>query len=399
MDTAIHGHMFIAQKISIRYRREETYRAHSTHLTQKANRQAKSKRAHFDKPVRLKELAHYLGLNPSTISVVLNDTPGRSIPEETRKRIKEAARQFNYQPNLMARSFRSRRTLTLGILVPELGDGYHTAVMSGVGDYLVNAGYFYFTAHHRHHPNLIEQYGKQLIAKGAEGLICIDTALEHSHSVPVVAVAGHRHIQGVTNILLDHRKAAELTMTHLYSLGHRRIAFMRGQPFSSDSDDRWHGIVRASKELGIEIHPELTVQLKRDMSSPELGYPVIQKLLSQKRKFTAIVCFNDIAAIGAIRAIHDLGLRVPDDISVIGFDDITAAAYISPSLTTIRQPLTEMGRFAARCIVNRLNQAEEFQEQVAFEPELIVRESTASLAQHNPSELPRKTRNASSAKK
>jgi DNA-binding LacI/PurR family transcriptional regulator len=373
-------------------------------LTKKAKLHLKSKRAIPDKPVRLKELAHYLGLNPSTISVVLNDTPGRSIPDETRKRIKEAAKQFNYQPNLLARSFRSRRTLTLGILVPELGDGYHTAVMTGVGDYLVNAGYFYFTAHHRHRPNLIEQYSKQLVAKGAEGLICIDTALEHSLSVPVVAVAGHRHIQGVTNVVLDHRRAAELTLTHLYSLGHRRIAFMRGQPFSSDSDDRWRGIVEVGNELGIEIRPELTVQLNRDISSPELGYPVVQQLFDGKRKFTALVCFNDIAAIGAIRAIHDLGLRVPDDISVIGFDDIKAAAYISPNLTTIRQPLSEMGRFAAQCIVNRLNHTEDFREQVAFEPELVIRESTRSikpqmrLSDEGAIRLSRKSRNGSLVK-
>jgi DNA-binding LacI/PurR family transcriptional regulator len=368
-------------------------------LTKKAKQQAKAKRAPFEKPVRLKELAHYLGLNPSTISVVLNDTPGRSIPEETRKRIREAAKQFNYQPNLMARSFRNRRTMTIGILVPELGDGYHTAVMSGIGDYLADTDYSYFTAHHRHHPNLVEQYSKQLIAKGAEGLICIDTALEHALSVPVVAVAGHRHIKDVTNILLDHRKAAELTMAHLYSLGHRSIAFMRGQPFSSDSDERWKCIVRASKDLGIEIWPDLTIQLKLDMSSPELGYPVIEKLLSHKRKFTALVCFNDIAAIGAIRAIHDFGLRVPEDISVIGFDDIKAAAYISPSLTTIRQPLTEMGRFAAQYTINRLNLTEDFREQVAFDPQLIVRESTIAIHSQSHDGSHRKSRNAVLSKK
>jgi DNA-binding LacI/PurR family transcriptional regulator len=338
-----------------------------------------SKRSAHNKPVRLKELAHHLGLNPSTISVVLNDTPGRSIPEDTRKRIKEAARQFNYQPNLVARSFRNRRTLTLGILVPELSDGYHTEVMTSVGDYLMSAGYFYLTAHHRHRPDLVEQYSKLLIARGAEGMICIDTALERPLSVPVVAVAGHRRIAGVTNVVLDHRMAAELTLNHLYTLGHRRIAFMHGQPFSSDSDDRWQRIVEVSSELGIEIRPELTVQLDRDVSSPELGYPVVQQLFSEKRVFTALVCFNDVAAIGAIRAMRDMGLRVPEDVSVIGFDDIKAASYMSPRLTTIRQPLSDMGRYAAQCIVNRLNRTEDFGELVAFEPKLMVRESTSVM--------------------
>jgi DNA-binding LacI/PurR family transcriptional regulator len=339
----------------------------------------KAKPALPDKPVRLKELADYLGLNASTISVVLNDTPGRSIPDETRQRIKEAARRFNYQPNLVARSFRNRRTLTIGIMVPVLSDGYHTEIMTGAGDCLVNAGYFYFTAHHRHRPNLVEQYSKQLVAKGAEGLICIDTALEHSLPVPVVAVAGHRRIENVTNIVLDHRRAAELTLNHLYSLGHRQIAFMHGQPFSSDSSDRWNEIVKVCKELGLAMHPELVMQLDRDISTPELGYPVVEQLVKTKRKFTALVCFNDIAAIGAIRGLRDLGLRVPDDISVIGFDDIKAAAFLTPGLTTIRQPLAEMGRSAAQCIVNRLNRTEDFKAQVAFEPELVVRESTAPV--------------------
>ena len=337
--------------------------------------------------------------------MVLNDTPGRSIPEETRKRIKEAAKQFNYQPNLVARSFRNRRTLTLGILVPELSDGYHTEVMTSVGDYLMNAGYFYLTAHHRHRPDLVEQYGKLLIARGAEGMICIDTALEHPLSVPVVAVAGHRSIAGVTNVVLDHRRAAELTLNHLYTLGHRRIAFMHGQPFSSDSDDRWRGIVEVSSELGIEIRPELTVQLDRDVSSPELGYPVAQQLFSVKRAFTALVCFNDVAAIGAIRAMRDLGLRVPEDISVIGFDDIRAASYLSPRLTTIRQPLSDMGRYAAQCIINRLNRTEDFRELVVFEPKLVVRESTSVMKpqtrvrEGREDALSRKSKNGSPSRK
>src|SRR5580698_2073450 len=221
----------------------------------------------------LKQLAEHLGLNTATVSVVLNDVPGRSIPQTTRDRIKAAAKAMNYQPNLLARSLRSRRTLTIGILVPELGDGYHTQVMSGIGDQLIKAGYFYFTAHHRHQENLIEEYTRMFIGRGAQGIIAVDTLLQHPIPVPVVAVAGHRAIEGVTNVVLDHVRAAELALTHLYSLGHRKIAFMLGQPFSSDSSERWNALVAVANGLGIEIKPELAVTLDRDMSSPELGYP------------------------------------------------------------------------------------------------------------------------------
>ena len=342
-------------------------------------RRGDGQRLAAQKPASLKQLAEHLGLNPATVSVVLNDVPGRSIPQATRDRIKAAAKQLNYQPNLLARSLRSRRTLTIGILVPELGDGYHTQVMSGIGDQLMMAGYFYFTAHHRHKRNLVEDYTRMLIGRGAQGIIAIDTLLEHPIPVPVVAVAGHRHIEGVTNVLLDHRRAAELTLTHLHSLGHREIAFMHGQPFSSDSDSRWNELVAVAGELGIEIRPELSISLDRDMSSPELGYPVVQQLLAAKRPFTALVAFNDVSAIGAIRALQDVNLRVPEDISVIGFDDIKAAAYTMPRLTTINQPLEEIGRIATQNLLNRIHDTMPLRDEITVEPQLVVRDSTGPI--------------------
>ena len=186
--------------------------------------------------------------------------------------------------------------------------------MSGIGDHLMESGYFYFTAHHRHRKDLIEEYSQMLLGRGAEALIAIDTALEHDFCVPVAAVAGHRLINGVSNVTLDHRFAAQLTLTHLHSLGHREIAFIRGQPFSSDSAGRWNSIVSAAQEIGISINPGLVVQLDRDISSPELGYPVVQQLLSSGKTFTALVAFDDMSAIGAIRALQDLGLSVPRDV-------------------------------------------------------------------------------------
>jgi LacI family transcriptional regulator len=326
--------------------------------------------------ISLKTLAAHLSLNPATVSVVLNEVPGRSIPESTRERIRAAAREFNYQPSLLARSLRSRQTMTIGILVPVLGDGYHTEVISGIGDHLLEENYFYFTAHHRHRHDLVEGYPRLLMGRGVEGIIAVDTLLDHKLQLPVIAVAGHRRISGVTNVVLDHHRAAELALHHLYDLGHRKIAFMRGQPFSSDSDERWRSIVSVAKELGLTIRPELTVQLDRDLTSPELGYPVVQQLLAHHRSFTALLSFNDMAAIGAVRALHDFQLRVPQDVSVVGFDDIKGAAFMSPSLTTIRQPLYSMGKLAAKVLLDRIRGTAEYPEEIAVEPELIVREST-----------------------
>jgi DNA-binding LacI/PurR family transcriptional regulator len=329
--------------------------------------------------VSLKQLAAHLGLNPATISVVLNDVPGRSIPQTTRDRIKAAAKELNYQPSLLARSLRNQRTHTIGILVPELGDGYHTQVMSGIGDQLIKAGYFYFTAHHRHQKKLVEDYTRMFIGRGAQGIIAVDTLLQHPMPIPVVAVAGHKSIEGVTNVVLDHMRAAELTLNHLYSNGHRKIAFMLGQLFSSDSSERWNALVAVAAKLGIEIKPELVITLDRDISSPELGYPVVQQLLSTKSPFTALVSFNDIAAIGSIRALQDFNLRVPLDVSVIGFDDIKAAAYTLPRLTTINQPLAEIGRIATQCLLNRIHGTATSSGDITVEPTLVVRESTGPV--------------------
>lgn len=329
--------------------------------------------------VSLKQVAAALGLNPATVSVVLNDVPGRSIPQATRDRIKATAREMNYQPSLLARSLRNRRSLTIGILVPELGDGYHTQVMSGIGDQLIKAGYFYFTAHHRHKQSLVDEYTRMFIGRGAQGIIAIDTLLEHPIPVPSVAVAGHRHIKGVTNVSLDHMRAAELALTHLYSLGHRNIAFMHGQTFSSDSDERWKGLVAVANRLGLQIRPELVVSLDRDMTSPELGYPVVQQLFATKQPFTAIVAFNDISAIGAIRALQDLNLSIPGDVSIIGFDNIKAAAFTLPRLTTISQPLAEIGRIATQTLLNRIHGTANSPDYITVEPELVIRESTGPV--------------------
>ncbi|MGC1293980.1 MAG: LacI family DNA-binding transcriptional regulator [Alloacidobacterium sp.] len=340
------------------------------------------------RPISLKVLGDYLDLSPATISLVLNNAPGvRSIPQETRDRVQAAAKKFDYRPSFYARSLRRKQSFSVGVLVPELSDNYSVLVMDGIEEVLVEEGYFYLTASHRRKADLIEEYPRLLMDRSVEGFIAIDTALQHSFPLPVIAVAGHKKIEGVTNITLDHKRAAELALNHLYQLGHRQIAFMRGQTHSSDSEDRWNSFMAIAKKLGLEVHPELTQQLTVNVSSPELGYPVVQHLLAMNRPFTALVSFNDLAAIGAIRAFRDHGLRVPEDVSIVGFDDIQEAAYYNPSLTTIRQPLRSMGTNAARILLQRIRGSKDYPEHVAIVPELIIRESTCPP---NPKRTPRK---------
>jgi DNA-binding LacI/PurR family transcriptional regulator len=329
----------------------------------------------------LKKLADHLGLSPATVSLVINQSPvAASIPRDTKDRIFAAARKFNYRPNFFARSLRTQRSFTVGVMVPEVSEGYASMVMSGIEDHLLQEGYFYFVASHRHRADLIDEYPKLLLDRSVDGLIAVDTPWHHDLAVPVVTVSGHNEVKGVTNIVLDHAQAAQVALNHLSQLGHRKIAFIKGQEFSSDTEVRWQAIREAAAALKLGVSAKLVIQLEGDSPSPELGYKVTKRLLANHESFTALFAFNDISAMGAVRAIRDAGMRVPEDISIVGFDDIQSAAYQIPGLTTVRQPLRKMGKIAAETLLRRINRPGiEHVSQITVEPELIVRESTRAL--------------------
>ncbi|MGH9742050.1 MAG: LacI family DNA-binding transcriptional regulator [Candidatus Acidiferrum sp.] len=333
--------------------------------------------------VSLKSLAEHLGLSQAAVSFVINRSPAaKSIPHRTQELIRAAARELNYRPNHLARSLRQQRSFTIGVVVPEISEGYAALVMSGIEDHLLEEGYFYFVVSHHHRPELISEYPLLLQQRAVEGLITVDTALSDRVDVPGVAVSGHREVPGVTNIVLNHSKAACLALQHLAGLGHRRVAFIKGQAFSSDTEVRWEAVCEAAQKFGIEIKEQLTGQLEGDSSSPLLGYQVTQKILAQGEAFTALFTFNDISAIGAIQALRDAGRRVPEEVSVVGFDDIQSAAFQNPGLTTVRQPLREMGKIAAETLLRRITATAKaaYPKEIVVEPELVVRGSTAAAA-------------------
>src|SRR5579864_3016329 len=251
--------------------------------------------------VSLKTLADHLNLSPATVSLVMNRSKGAAaIPEDTQRRIFEAAKKLNYRPNFYARSLRTQRSFTIGILHPDLSD-YVALLTSGIEDQLMKEGYFYFAAGHRNNPELIEEYPMIMMDRSVEGIIAIDTPIEHPLPLPVVVVSGHRKIEGVTNLILDHRRAAELALGHLVRLGHREIAFMKGPKVSSDTETRWQSICEVARDLKLEMKPALCVEMEFSTPFPDMGYPVVQKLLARGVPFTALFAFNDVAAIGAIR--------------------------------------------------------------------------------------------------
>ncbi len=335
------------------------------------------------RPITLKELAKLLELSPGTVSRIVNGhgTAFR-IAEQTQQRVVHMAALHGYTANTVAQSLRSKRTYTVGVIIPEISEGYSTGVLSGIEDELLKDGFFYFVVSHRHRRDLLDGYPRMLMARSVEGIIAIDTHIEQALPVPLVIVSGHKHPKGSLRIELDHDKAAHLALSHLKDLGHEHIAFIKGQVFSSDTSQRWESIVKAAKDLGITVDMKLVVQLQKPEAGPGPGIEVTRALLESGRPFTAIFAFNDVTAIGAIQALREAGLRVPKDVSVLGFDDVLAASTHNPPLTTIRQPLHDMGQSAATLLLRMIRNEVNHSEQTAFtvHPKLIVRKSTGHAA-------------------
>jgi DNA-binding LacI/PurR family transcriptional regulator len=328
--------------------------------------------------VTLKMVAERVGLTKGTCSAVLNKSAAsRSVPLHTQERVFAAARELNYRPSFYARNLGVKRTYMIGVVTQEIGDFYSSPIISGIERYLRQKNFFFLTVAHRHDPTLLDTYSHLLLDRGVEGFIMVDTFIDRPLPLPAIAIPGHRLVEGVTNIVMDHRRGAWLALNHLIELGHDEIAFMKGSDASPDSEDRWKAIREVAKELGIRMRSELIVQLEGDDATPQLGYPFANELLARKRPFTALFAYNDISAIGSIRAFQDAGLRVPEDVSVVGFDDIRIAVHNNPSLTTVRQPLQKMGEIAARTLLNRIEEHEDWVPEIAIEPEFVVRNSTA----------------------
>jgi LacI family transcriptional regulator len=331
------------------------------------------------RPASLKMIAEHVGLSVAAISRVLNGAPAaKSIPKSTQDRIFAAAEELNYRPNVLARSLRRGRSMIVGVLVPEVSEGYATAVLAGIEQGLLQAEYFYFLISHHHRPELIERSQRMMVDRSVDGMIAVDTPLlQHPH-LPMITVSCPDAHDRITNIVLNHRRAAELALDHLAGMGHREIAVIKGQSFSSDTEPRWQAIRYAAGRAKLNVEPKLVAQLEGDTPGHEPGYFATQRLLASNTRFTALFAFNDVSAIGAIRALREAGLRVPQDVSVVGFDDVQSAAFQNPGLTTVRQPLRTMGILAAEAVVRRIDAPEDHlpAKQIVVDPELVVRDST-----------------------
>jgi LacI family transcriptional regulator len=341
---------------------------------------ARSRTATVDRPLTLRDLAGMLGLSPATVSLVLKGDTSVGISAATQERVRAKARELGYRPNFLARSLRTRRSYSVGVMIPGVSQGYNVLVLQGIEEFLAGQGYFHFVASHYLEPQRVREYARGFTDRGADALIVVSAPWEQQLPIPVATVSSHHSVKGTTSVVLDHDAAATLALRHLTQLRHKRIAFIKGTPEVPDTEVRWRATVEVARKLGIPIRPRLVEPIVVPPSTAQLGYDVTRKLLATGERFTALCAYNDVSAIGAIRALEEHGLRVPADVSVVGFDDIESAGYMGPGLTTVRQPLHEMGRTAAQAVLSKVGRpAAEWAkeaERIVVAPQLVIRETT-----------------------
>jgi len=346
--------------------------------------------------VTIRDVAKESGFSSTTVSIVLNNAPlARYIPAATKKKIERAAQKLGYRPNQFARSLRSKRSHTVGVMVFDMTDPFCTLILRGIENTLYQASYLPILTDVHNEGSRFERYLEMLLDRRIEALIVIANwvfldinllgDLEKS-SIPTAMIGCELKTDSISSIIVDNEVGGHVALEHLHSLGHRKIAFIRGPKALTDSSPRWRGIRNFAKQSDLELDNRLIVDMpeSRDpLASVELGFKLTEDLIRQKRPFTALVAFDDMSAFGAIRALNRAGIHVPEQCSVIGFDDVSMAAIYTPSLTTVRQPMEAMGNSAVGIVVDGINAVLEKREIAATHrkvaPELVVRESTRGV--------------------
>lgn len=343
--------------------------------------------------VRLSDVARACQLSISTVSIVLSEAPlSRHVAKSTRERIRAAAMRLGYHPDIHARSLRRRRTQTIAVLAYDMSDPFCTPVVRGIEEGLQPAHYFSLLVDAQAQRPLFDSYLQTILERRAEGVIVIaawvfeETNLladvEKNH-VPIVIVGRDLTARRISSVLVDNRAGGTLAIRHLHALGHRKIAVIRGPKEMFDSEPRWEGVRQGAAEAGIRLDERLIFQLS-NQADPKSGFEggqrFAQEMLASGRKFTAVLAFDDLTALGVIRGLTEAGLRIPEDCSVAGFDDILPAAVATPGVTTVRQPLREMGLLATEQLLKSLARREGGRMHKArlhmLAPELVVRRSS-----------------------
>jgi len=343
--------------------------------------------------ITMRDVAKATGFSPATVSIVLNNAPlARYIAPTSRQKIEETAKRLGYRPNAMARFLRSRRSQSIGVMLFDVTDPFCTPILRGIENALHPLGYLPILADAHNQRDRFERYLEMLLERHVDGLIVVANWLFvdihvladlNKRVVPAATIGWEIQGHCVSSVMVDNEAGGRLALEHLYQHGHRRIAIIRGPKRLIDSAPRWRGIQKFAQSVKLELDSDLILQLP-DVFDPnssfEHGYRLTEELLKRKKRFTALLAFDDLAALGAMRALALAGINVPDQCSVTGFDDVAISGLSVPSLTTVRQPLETMGATAVNIVMNAIQAAHENRDwsvvSQKLHPELVIRDST-----------------------
>ena len=335
-----------------------------------------------DRPVTMRDVAKAAGVHPGTVSRTLNPQTRPLVNERTAAVVERAARRLGYSPNPIARSLKTRRSYSIGVLIPDLTNPLFPPLIRGMEAVWDGAGYTTLVASTDGDPDRERQRLEILVARQVDGFV-IATASRHDPVVTEMMAAGravvlvNRTIEGsgAFAVVPDDRKGSALAVGHLVSLGHHRIAHLAGPRRLSTGQLRWRGFLEAMDEHGLAVEPGMVA--RADAFTEAEGAAGADRLLALDTPPTAIVAGNDLLALGAYAALEARGLRCPEDVSVVGFNDMPFADRFAPPLTTIRIPHARIGARAAELLLERIETPDAPPQTLLFEPELVVRRSTA----------------------
>jgi DNA-binding LacI/PurR family transcriptional regulator len=326
--------------------------------------------------VSVKDIARLAQVSHSTVSRALNNSP--RVNPETIERIKRIAEESGYRASAVARSLATRRTRTVGVVVTTIADLFAAGVVAGIEEVASDHGYSVFLANSNADPEREIRVVRSLEERRVDGIIVTASRVGALHvpalslmRVPIVLLNNQHPSEFVHSVMIENTAATSAATRRLIELGHRRIAYIGDRNGSASDTERFAGYRQAIESAGLSFQPELVVH---GDGTPEGGMEAMGRLLDGGRPPTAILAYDDMTALGVVRKILDSGLRIPADISVIGFDDLSIARYLEPPLTTVRQPMAEMGRLAMRAMLELLGGSTK-SHTIRVPGELVVRAS------------------------
>ncbi len=328
----------------------------------------------------MSDVARQARVSLMTVSRVINNKG--DVSNETRQRVLEIISSLGYRPSAIARSLATKETSTIGLVVPDVSNAFFAEVTQGVERLAYSKGYHVFLCNTEEDPQRELAVIQSLEEKRVDGLILCSSRLEEEKlidimaNLPAVVLINRRLHQTVDEIFdsvtLDDERGGRLATTHLIQRGHRCIGFLAGPLASYSGAGRRKGYLAALQEAGISL---VDGWMKHCQPSVEGGYEATRQLLGTYPQLTALFCFNDLVAVGALQACDELRRRVPEDLAIVGHDDIPVAALVSPALTTCRVPRYELGARAVNALLERLRDCPGNCNQSILQPELVIRES------------------------